>query len=366
MGYPTFAHMDNTYVAIMAGGVGSRFWPASREDKPKQFLDILGDGKSLLRRTFERFLGLTTADKIFVVTNGRYAAQVMEQLPEIEHTQVLQEPSRNNTAPCVAYTAFKLHQLNPAANFIIAPSDAHIMNEPLFLDNLRRALAFTADNDALLTLGIAPDRPHTGYGYIQFDTNGQDGIYPVERFTEKPKLEQAKNFLEAGNYLWNAGIFIWRAKTILAAYERYAPEIYAILSQGLSCYNTDTEQAFINEYYPSTPSISVDYAIMERAENIYTIPAQFGWSDLGAWEALYAESAKDENGNVVQAHQYLLEDTHNSFIRVPEGKLVVAGGIDDLLIIDEGDVLVVYPKSREQEIKGLRKQVEEQIGSKFL
>ncbi|MEM8584596.1 MAG: mannose-1-phosphate guanylyltransferase [Bacteroidota bacterium] len=358
--------MNHTYVAIMAGGVGSRFWPASREDKPKQFLDILGDGKSLLRRTFDRFMGLTTADKIFVVTNARYASQVLEQIPEIEENQVLQEPSRNNTAPCVAYTAFKLQQLDPEANFVIAPSDAHIMNEPLFLDNLRRALAFTAQNDALLTLGIAPDRPHTGYGYIQFDTAGQEGVYQVERFTEKPKLEQAKAFLEAGNYLWNAGIFIWRAKTILEAYQKYAPEIFAILSEGLSCYNTNTEQAFINEFYPSTPSISVDYAIMERADNIYTIPAQFGWSDLGAWEALYSESAKDENGNVVQAEQYLLEDVHNSFVRVPKDKLVVAGGIDDLLIIDEGDVLVVYPKSREQEIKALRKQVEEKIGTKFL
>ncbi|MEM6398077.1 MAG: mannose-1-phosphate guanylyltransferase [Bacteroidota bacterium] len=358
--------MNHTYVAIMAGGVGSRFWPASREDKPKQFLDILGDGKSLLRRTFERFLGLTKADKIFVVTNTKYAGQVMEQLPEIGSSQVLQEPSRNNTAPCVAYTAFKLQQLDPAANFVIAPSDAHILNEPLFLDNLRRALSFTAENDALLTLGIAPDRPHTGYGYIQFDTNGQDGVYPVERFTEKPQLEQAKTFLEAGNYLWNAGIFIWRAKTILDAYKQFAPEIYAILSQGMSCYNTETEQAFIDEHYPSTPSISVDYAIMERAENIYTIPAQFGWSDLGAWEALYAESAKDEYGNVVQAGQYLLEDAHNSFIRAPKDKLVVVGGIDDLLVIDEGDVLVVYPKSREQEIKGLRKRVKDELGNQFI
>ncbi|MEL6355744.1 MAG: mannose-1-phosphate guanylyltransferase, partial [Bacteroidota bacterium] len=280
---------NHTYVAIMAGGVGSRFWPASREARPKQFLDILGDGKSLLRLTFERFLKLTSADKIFIVTNGRYRQQVMEHLPELEANQILCEPSRNNTAPCVAYTAFKLHGLDPEANFVIAPSDALILNETLFVENLRQALAYTAQHDALLTLGISPDRPHTGYGYIQFEAENDQGVYPVARFTEKPDSETAKGFLADGRYLWNAGIFIWRAKSILAAYEQYAPEIYALLQQGVGCYNTAEEQAFIDEFYPQTPSISVDYAIMENAKNIKVIPAQFGWSDLGAWGALYHE-----------------------------------------------------------------------------
>ncbi|MEM7573309.1 MAG: mannose-1-phosphate guanylyltransferase [Bacteroidota bacterium] len=358
--------MEHTYVAIMAGGVGSRFWPASREDKPKQFLDIMGDGRSLLRRTFDRFLHITTADKIYIVTNGRYADEVKAHLPELGDQQILCEPSRNNTAPCVAYTAFKLFALDPLANFVIAPSDALIINETLFAENIKRALSYTAAYDALLTLGIAPDRPHTGYGYIQFQAGAEDGVYPVERFTEKPDVDTAKSFLEAGNYLWNAGIFIWRAATILKAYEKYAPEIYAILQQGLGCYNTAEEQEFIDEFYPQTPSISVDYAIMEQAQNIFTIPAQFGWSDLGAWGALYQESTKDEHGNVVQAEQALLTDTHNSYIRAPHDKLVVVGGVDDLLVVDEGDILLIYPKSREQEIKQLRQEVKDKHGKSYL
>jgi len=359
---------QNTYVAIMAGGVGSRFWPASREDRPKQFLDITGTGRSLLRITYERFLRVTTSDKIFIVTNSRYQGQVMEHLPELNDNQILCEPSRNNTAPCVAYTAFKLHALDPEANFVIAPSDALIINEGLFASNIERALAFTAENDAMVTLGISPDRPHTGYGYIQFtdEANAEEGIYPVKRFTEKPDEKTARNFLTSGDYLWNAGIFIWRAKTILAAYEAYAPEIFALLAQGHSCYNTKDEQAFIDEFYPKTPKISVDYAIMENATNIFTIPAQFGWSDLGAWGALYQESPKDAAGNVFNSDNIITDDVHNTLIRAPEGKLVVAGGVDDLLIIDEGDVLLVYPRNREQEIKQLRNNVEASFGTKYV
>ncbi len=357
----------HTYVAIMAGGVGSRFWPASREDKPKQFLDIMGDGRSLLRMTFERFLHVTTADKIFIVTNGKYRQQVMDHLPELEGNQILCEPSRNNTAPCVAYTAFKLQALDPEANIVIAPSDALIVNEILFAANINKALAYTAEHDALVTLGIAPDSPHTGYGYIQFHAEAvMDGVYGVKRFTEKPDLDTAKSFLGSGDYLWNAGIFIWRAKTILAAYESYAPEIFALLVQGTSCYNTPEEQAFIDEFYPQTPKISVDYAIMENADNIFTIPAQFGWSDLGAWGALYHESPKDASGNVISGPQILTQDVHNSFIRGPEGKLIVVGGVDDLLVIDEGDVLLVYPRNREQEVKKMRGEAEKQYGDKFV
>ena len=358
---------QHTYVAIMAGGVGSRFWPASRENKPKQFLDIAGDGRSLLRMTFDRFLKLTTADKIYIVTNGKYRDLVKQHLPEVTDNQILCEPSRNNTAPCVAYTAFKLHNLDPEANFVIAPSDALIVNDMLFVANVNKALRFTAQEDALVTLGIAPDAPHTGYGYIQYldEETGTDDVYRVKRFTEKPDLPTAKSFLKSGDYLWNAGIFIWRAQTILDAYERYAPEIYALLSQGLNYYNTPEEQSFIDEFYPQTPSISVDYAIMENATNIYTIPAQFGWSDLGAWGALYHESEKDEEGNVLSG-QVVTEDTHNSFIRAPKDKLVVVGGVDDLLVIDEGDVLLVYPRNREQEIKALRSKAEKLHGEKYV
>ena len=356
----------NTYVAIMAGGVGSRFWPASREARPKQFLDIAGDGRSLLRITFERFLKVTTADKIFIVTNGKYRAQVMEHLPELTDNQILCEPSRNNTAPCVAYTAFKLHALSEDANFVVAPSDALITNELLFAENIQRALSFTATNDAIVTLGISPDRPHTGYGYIEFGADGAaDGVYPVQRFTEKPDLETAKSFLATGNFLWNAGIFIWRSQTVLSAFEQHSPAIYEILKQGMSVYNTPEEQAFIDEFYPQTPSISVDYAIMEAASNVYTIPAQFGWSDLGAWNALHEESPKDEQGNVIAATA-ITEDVHNTMIRAPKEKLVVVGGVDDLLIIDEGDVLLVYPRNREQEVKAMRTRAEERFGERYV
>jgi mannose-1-phosphate guanylyltransferase len=358
---------ENTYVAIMAGGVGSRFWPASRERRPKQFLDISGDGRSLLRITFERFLKVTTADKIFIVTNGKYLQQVKEHLPEVTDNQILCEPSRNNTGPCVAYTAFKLHALSEDANFVIAPSDALITNEILFAENINRALRFTAANDAIVTLGISPDRPHTGYGYIEFDADGaEDGVYPVRRFTEKPDETTARGFITTGNYLWNAGIFVWSTKTVLAAYERFAPGIYELLQQGAALYNTEGEQAFIDEFYPQTPSISVDYAIMENATNVFTIPAQFGWSDLGAWGALHDELPKDNNGNVLAAEHVIIEDVHNTLIRAAADKLVVVGGVDDLLIIDEGDVLLVYPRSREQEIKQLRQRAQDAYGAQFV
>ncbi len=359
--------MNHTYVAIMAGGVGSRFWPASREARPKQFLDILGNGKSLLRITFERFLHLTTADKIYIVTNAQYRDLVREHLPEITNEQILCEPSRNNTAPCIAYTAFKLHALDPEANLVVAPSDHLIRNEPLFLDNLRKALAFTAREKALLTLGIAPDEPHTGYGYIQFaaDTD-HDGIYAVRRFTEKPPREQAQAFLDSGDYLWNAGIFVWRTATVLQAFKQHAPAIYDLLARGEACYNTPDEQAFIDDTYPQTPSISVDYAIMEKADNVYTLPAQFGWSDLGAWASLHGEVPHDAHGNAIQGERVLLTDMHNCLVRTTGDKLIVAAGLDDFIIVDEGDVLLIFPKNREQEIKAVRQRVEDGFGEEYV
>lgn len=358
-------NMDNhTYVAIMAGGVGSRFWPASREAKPKQFLDIAGNGKSLLRMTFERFLHLAPAERIFVVTNESYRDLVKEHLPELSDNQILGEPSRNNTAPCVAYTALKMYQLDPEANLVIAPSDHLITSEGLFVDNIRKGLAFTAANDALLTLGIAPNHPHTGYGYIQFgEQSATAGVYPVKRFAEKPPLEQAKAYLAGGDYLWNAGIFLWRAKVVLAAFQRHAADIYDCLSPGMAVFNTPAEQDFIQEHYPGTRSISIDYAIMEQADNVFTIPAQFGWSDLGAWASLHEEVDKDADGNAIQGDQILVYDTHNCLIRAPQGKIVVAGGLDDFIVVDEGDVLLIFPKSREQEIKAVTGMVKERFGA---
>ncbi|MCB0704387.1 MAG: mannose-1-phosphate guanylyltransferase [Saprospiraceae bacterium] len=356
----------HTYVAIMAGGVGSRFWPASRVSRPKQFLNISGSGKSLIRETFERFLSLVPASNIFIVTNGIYKALVKEHLPEISDNQILCEPSRNNTGPCVAYTAFKLHALDPDANFIIAPSDSLIKKEAVFLDAIREALRYAASHNALLTLGIQPTRPDTGYGYIHFDTNATEGVHKVRQFTEKPPLEKAKEFVASGEYLWNAGIFIWRAASILEAFKTYQPEIYEILSGGNAFYNGPEEQRFIDEHYPKTPSVSVDYAIMEHATNIYTLPADIGWSDLGTWASLHAESEKDNRQNVVQGGNMILEDTENCLLRTPEGKLVVIKGLKDFIVVDESDVLLIYPKSSEQEIKAITQQIEKESGDQFL
>ncbi|MDZ7877815.1 MAG: mannose-1-phosphate guanylyltransferase [Saprospiraceae bacterium] len=344
----------NHYVAIMAGGVGSRFWPASREAKPKQFLDILGIGKSLLQMTYDRFLPLIPKENIFVVTNEMYADLVKEQLPDITNNQILSEPSRNNTAPCLAYTAFKLKNLNPNAVFVVASSDHFILNEGAFLDNISMALAFAESNDALLTLAIKPTSPNTGYGYVQFNRNdaNNDGIFKVKSFTEKPNLDTACQFLAADNYLWNAGIFIWSVKSLLKAYKKHATEIFDILEQGNEVYNTAGEQKFVNEFYPKTPNISVDFAIMEKANNVYTIPGTFTWSDLGAWNALYGESTKDDAGNVLLGEQILASDLTNCLVRVdnPE-KLVVLRGLDDFIVVDDGNALLIYPKAKEQEIK---------------
>ena len=356
----------NTYVAIMAGGVGSRFWPGSREARPKQFLDMLGVGKSLLRLTFERFLPLCPASNIFIVTNAAYRNLVKQQLPELSDSQILGEPSRNNTGPCIAYTAFKLAGLNPDANMVVAPSDHIVLKEDVFRQKISQALHFAAGNNALVTLGITPSRPDTGYGYIQFDAAAEPGIYKVARFTEKPKLTDAQDFVASGQYVWNAGIFIWNVKNVLRAFENYSPEIFHILGKGKSVYNTPGEQAFIDQNYPGTPNISVDFAIMEKASNVYTIPADFGWSDLGTWASLHHECPKDKNGNVLQGDHILASDVRDSLVRAPKGKLVVIKDLNNYIVVDEPDVLLIYPKSKEQEIKQVTVRVKELFGDTFL
>lgn len=370
--HPTTIHqhrstikMNHTYVAIMAGGVGSRFWPGSRESHPKQFLDMLGVGKSLLRLTFERFLPICPASNIFIVTNAAYRDLILEQIPEISENQILCEPSRNNTAPCVAWTAFKLAALDPEANFVIAPSDHIVLKETVFLEKIQAALQFANTHDALVTLGIQPSRPDTGYGYIQMAQEATPGIFKVKRFAEKPDLATAKQFVASGEYLWNAGIFIWRAQSILRAYQQLSPDIYSILEQGCAVYNTLEEQAFINTAYPTTPNISVDFAIMEKAENVYTIPAEFGWSDLGTWASLHAECPKDEHGNALQGTVIAL-DTHNTLVRIPKGKLAVVKDLEDYIIVDTPDALLIYPKSKEQEVKQVTALVKEKLGDQFL
>ncbi len=357
----------NTYVAIMAGGVGSRFWPASRVAKPKQFLDILGVGKSLLQMTFERFLPLCPPENIFIVTNAIYRDLVKAQLPQLTDNQILLEPSRNNTAPCIAYTAFKLQQLNADTNLIVAPSDHIILKESNFIATLEKALAFTASQNALVTLGIQPSRPDTGYGYINFEKEAAQGlVHRVLKFTEKPPLEKAEAFLASGDYLWNAGIFVWRTQSILQALQQNAPAIHTILGAQPDCYNTAHEQAFIDEYYPTTPNISIDFAVMEKADNVFTIPSDFGWSDLGTWASLHAESPKDASGNACNASYQLLEDVKNCIIRVAENKVIVLKGLENYIVIDEPDALLVYPMSSEQEIKQVTEQIKSDNKEKYL
>jgi len=350
---------ENYYVAIMAGGVGSRFWPASRESMPKQFLDILGVGKSLIRMTYERFNNIIPADRILVVTNKIYKDLVHEHIPEIPINNIITEPSRNNTGPCVAYTAFRLEAMNPDATFVIAPSDHVILKEQAFLDRITEALSYASTHEAIVTLGIQPTRPDTGYGYIETSGTTNGDIQKVKSFREKPNRDTAQNYLDDGGYYWNAGIFVWSCKTILSSFQSNANEIYTILSQDKSKYNSSEEQAYIDKVYPTTPSISVDYAILENATNVYTLPADIGWSDLGTWNALHAYLDKDDTGSVVLGENTLLLDSKNCIVRSDAKKLVVVKDLEDYIIIDEEDVLLVYPKSQEQEIKALRKNIEQ-------
>ena len=350
---------DNYYVAIMAGGVGSRFWPASRESLPKQFLDITGVGKSLIRLTFERFEKILPADRIFVVTNKIYKDLVAEHIPEMPVQNIITEPSRNNTAPCVAYTALRLKAIDENACFVIAPSDHIILKEELFRQNILKALDFASREEAILTLGIQPSRPDTGYGYIESTGEiTESSIEKVASFKEKPNLETAQQYLEANNYYWNAGIFVWSVRTILNAFQNNAADILDVLTADISKYNTAEEQAYIDEVYPNTPSISVDYAILEKSDNVYTIPLDIGWSDLGTWNALYAFMNKNEDDSVIVGSNTMMISSKNCFIRSDAEKLVVIKGLEDYIVIDEEDVLLIYPKSEEQDIKALRQSIE--------
>ena len=350
----------SNYVAIMAGGVGSRFWPASREHRPKQFLDILGVGKSLLRLTFERFTNIVDPENILVVTNKIYKDLAKEHIPEIPEKNIITEPSRNNTGPCVAYTAFRLEAMDPDASFVIAPSDHVILKEEAFLNKINTALNKASAEEVILTLGIEPTRPDTGYGYIETSGNNQGSeIIKVDQFREKPDEATAESYISKGGYYWNAGIFIWSVKTILNSFKKYAPEIYNILAEDMTQYNSATEQEYIDRVYPTTPSISVDYAILENADNVYTIPADIGWSDLGTWNALHAYKDKDETGSVVIGENTMMVDSKNCIVKSDAKKLVVVKDLENYIIIDEPDVLLVYPKEKEQSIKQLRKSIED-------
>lgn len=355
----------NTYVLIMAGGVGSRFWPKSRNNFPKQFIDILGIGKSLLQLTYDRFLKICPEKNIFILSNEQYAVLVAAQLPGLPAANIISEPSRNNTAPCIAYASFKISQLNPEARIVVAPSDHLILDEKVFLEKIEQALDYVAEEDALVTLGISPTRPDTGYGYIKYEIGENDAVHRVLRFLEKPVLEKAVEFVSSGEYLWNAGIFVWSVKSILKALEAHSPAIYALFEKGTACYNTPAENAFILENYPLSDNISIDYAIMEKAPNVFTIPGDFGWSDLGTWASLYEVIEKDENQNVFSGQAVNLSETTNTMIQIPKDKVAVIKGLDNYIVVDDGKVLLIYPKANEQEIKEVSKAIVAQCGEEF-
>lgn len=356
---------QDTYVLIMAGGVGSRFWPKSRNNFPKQFIDILGIGKSLLQLTYDRFLKVCPKENIFILSNEQYSGLVSEQLADLPKKNIIAEPSRNNTAPCIAYASFKISQLNPLARIVVAPSDHLILNETVFLEKIEQALIYVEGKDALVTLGISPTRPDTGYGYINYNKEQTEGVHQVLRFLEKPNLEKAKEFVASGDYLWNAGIFIWSVSSILSALSKHSPDIFELFAKGTSCYNTNDEHSFIAEYYPLSSNISIDYAIMEKADNVFTIPGDFGWSDLGTWASLYEVVEKDEHNNVFSGHSNNLNDTTNCMIQIPKDKVAVIKGLDNYIIVDDGKVLLIYPKESEQEIKEVSKAIVAACGEEF-
>ena len=357
----------NHYVAIMAGGIGSRFWPMSRTDYPKQFLDILNTGKTLIQSTYDRFARFIPAENIYVVTAENYKDIVTQQLPMLPIDNILCEPSRKNTAPCVAYISFKLHQLNPEANLICAPADHLIFDEAAFESICLHALEFTANIKALVTLGVKPTNPNTGYGYIQFEPLAvSENIFKVKTFTEKPDLALAKTFVASGDFLWNAGIFVWQTKNILQAFEKLLPEIHEVFEAEKNLFNTPKEKEAIEKIYPQCVNISIDYGIMEKADNVYVIPAAFGWSDLGTWASAYDTLEKDYLDNAVTGNHVMVIDATKNMVHADHKKLVLLQGLEDFIVVDTPDVLLICKKEKEQEIKEYVAEIKRNKGDKFI
>ena len=346
---------QSNHLVIMAGGVGSRFWPMSTADKPKQFIDVLGTGKTLLQLTVERFGDLVVPENIWVVTNERYAGIVAEQLPEMPKGNILCEPCRRNTAPCIAYVSWRIKSKDPKANIVVTPSDHVVMNVQEFQRVIRQCMQFTADSDAIVTLGMKPNRPETGYGYIQADLSTSSlrnkEIFRVDSFREKPDLQTAMQYIQKNNYFWNAGIFIWNVGTIVNAFRVYQPRLSKIFESMLPIYGTEQEQTVINEKFPQCENISVDYAIMEKADEIFVCPADFGWSDLGTWGSLLQQSKRDLYGNAVIGSEVSLFETHNCIIHTTQEKKVVVQGLDGYIVAEQDDTLLICKLSEEQRIK---------------
>lgn len=355
----------NYFAVIMAGGVGSRFWPMSTQEYPKQFHDMLGTGDSLIQKTFSRLERLIPSENILISTNKRYKDLVLNQLENTTKKQLLLEPCMRNTAPCVLYAALKIHAINPDGVMVIAPSDHWIENEPKFIDNIETAFEFCQQNDVLMTLGIEPSSPNTGYGYIQYE-NETSAIKKVKQFTEKPNLENAKKFIESGDYLWNAGIFIWSVKSILKAFESSLPEMYSLFCKANNVYNTEFEDDFIDTNYANAENISIDYGILEKANNVHVLPVNFDWNDLGTWGSLYTKLSKDSNKNASLGGETIFRNSSNNIVRTQNNKRVVIQGLNDYIVVEKDDVLLICPKSDEQDIKQITQAAKEKFGNEFI
>lgn len=361
---------SNYYCVIMAGGIGARFWPMSKTSHPKQFIDILGTGKTLIRQTFDRLTKLCPPENILIVTNGIYKDLVMDQLPGIAEEQVLCEPMRRNTAPCIAYANYKIYKKNPDACVVVAPSDHIILDEEEFVNTLQSTLKAASENDWLLTLGITPSRPDTGYGYIQYmeghPYQADELIRKVKTFTEKPNLELAKTFLDSGDFLWNSGIFIWSLKSIMKAFTEKLPEVDELFSKGIDVYNTTEEDEFIQKTYPVCKNISIDYGVMEKAENVHVRISDFGWSDLGTWGSLHDTREKDEQNNAITGKNVMVYDTNDCIINMPQDKLVVVNGLKDFIVVEEEGTLLICRMSDEQQIRQIVNDVKIEKGESYI
>lgn len=353
----------------MAGGIGARFWPVSRIDSPKQFIDILGTGETLIQKTVKRFQKICPKENIFIVTNELYEDLVKTQIPDILPHQIILEPARRNTAPCIAYANFKIKELNPKATIVVAPSDHNIIKEDVFTEVIQKGLDAVSQNDWLLTIGIQPNYPNTGYGYIQYNEdkkyNLNPNIYEVKTFTEKPNIEMAQQFIESGDFLWNAGIFMWSLDSINKAFENYLPEIYTLFEQGEGLYNTSGENEFIKRTYEVCRNISIDFGIMEKADNVHVFSADFGWSDLGTWGSLYDIRPKDKKLNAISGKNVRTYDTEKCIITVPDDKVVVVQGLEDYIITESKGVLLICKKENEQNIRQYSNDVQLELGEKY-
>ena len=351
----------------MAGGIGSRFWPISRANYPKQFLYILNTGRTLIQATYDRFAKFIPANNIYIVTIEQYKEIVIRQLPQLPEENIICEPSRKNTAPCIAYISYKLQQLNADANLICAPADHLVTEDEGFIKVCKDALEFTESIKALLTLGIKPTTPNTGYGYIQYDQHAvSDNIYKVKTFTEKPDKELAQTFIASGDFLWNSGIFVWQVNNIIKAFEKYLPEIHEIFEAEKQNFYTENEARAIEQIYPQCVNISIDYGIMEKADNVFVIPASFGWSDLGSWTSAYDNLEKDYLGNAVAGNNVIVIDAINNMVHADNKKLVLLQGLEDFVIVDTKDVLMICKKDKEQEIKEYVAEIKRNKGDKYL